>query len=503
MFDFSIVTSWVHELLTSFMPLGLAIFIECVIVGLCILLMYVVVAILMIFMERKVCAAFQCRLGPMRVGPWGTLQVFADVFKMLTKEIITIRRSDKFLYNLAPYIVILASVLAFSCLPFNKGMEILDFNVGVFFMMAASSIGIVGILLAGWSSNNKYSLIGAMRSGAQMISYELSIGLSILTIIVLTDTMQFSEIVARQADGWFIFKGHIPAMIAFVIYLIAGNAEVNRGPFDLPEAESELTAGYRVFGYAFRSVLRGRIRQSVHHRGCSLHDLPRRLDAVAHLRLGGFQYRHGLHSGLRLVLRQDALRHLAADVDQMDLPAPARGPDSDAGVEIPGTDRAGQSAADGRHRRIQTAFLSMANYIQGLFHGIRTLLTGLKVTGKEFVTPKITEQYPENRATLKMNERFCGTLTMPHDAEGKNKCVACGLCQAACPNGTIKITTETVTDEETGKPRRRLVKYEYDLGACMFCHLCVNACPHDAIRFDTAFEHAVYTRDKLVKTLNK
>lgn len=226
------------------MPLGLAIFIECVIVGLCILLMYVVVAILMIFMERKVCAAFQCRLGPMRVGPWGTLQVFADVFKMLTKEIITIRRSDKFLYNLAPYIVILASVLAFSCLPFNKGMEILDFNVGVFFMMAASSIGIVGILLAGWSSNNKYSLIGAMRSGAQMISYELSIGLSILTMVMLAGTMSLSGIVEAQAGGWFIFTGHIPAIIAFLIYIIAGTAETNRGPFDLPEAESELTAGY-------------------------------------------------------------------------------------------------------------------------------------------------------------------------------------------------------------------------------------------------------------------
>ena len=244
MFDFSIVTSWIHGLLTSLMPLGLAVFLECVIVGVCLLLMYTVIAILMIFMERKVCAAFQCRLGPMRVGPWGTVQVICDVFKMLTKEIITIRRSDRFLYNLAPYIVILASVLAFACLPVNKGLEVLDFNVGVFFMMAASSIGVVGILLAGWSSNNKYSLIGAMRSGAQMISYELSIGLSILTIIVLTDTMQFSEIVARQADGWFLFKGHIPALIAFVIYLIAGNAEVNRGPFDLPEAESELTAGY-------------------------------------------------------------------------------------------------------------------------------------------------------------------------------------------------------------------------------------------------------------------
>ena len=244
MFDFGVVTSWIHTQLTSVMPEGLAVFLECVVIGVCLLLLYVVIAIIMIYMERKVCAAFQCRLGPQRVGTWGTVQVICDVFKMLTKEIIIIRHSDKFLYNLAPYIVILASVMAFACIPINKGMEILDFNVGILFFMAASSIGVVGILLAGWSSNNKFSLIGAMRSGAQMISYELSIGLSILTIVVLTDTMQFSEIVMRQADGWFIFKGHIPALIAFVIYLIAGNAEVNRGPFDLPEAESELTAGY-------------------------------------------------------------------------------------------------------------------------------------------------------------------------------------------------------------------------------------------------------------------
>ena len=244
MFDFSIVTQWIHQLLTSFLPEDVAVFIECLAIGVCILLTYAIIAIIMIFMERKVCAAFQCRLGPMRVGPWGTIQVFADVFKMLIKEIIAIRHSDRLLYNLAPYIVISASIMAFSCLPFSKGMEVLNFNVGIFFLTAASSIGVVGILLAGWSSNNKYSLIGAMRSGAQMISYELSMGLSLLTIIVLTDTMQLSEIVERQADGWFIFKGHIPAFIAFVIYLIAGNAEVNRGPFDLPEAESELTAGY-------------------------------------------------------------------------------------------------------------------------------------------------------------------------------------------------------------------------------------------------------------------
>ncbi|BEG97814.1 NADH-quinone oxidoreductase subunit NuoH [Bacteroides sedimenti] len=244
MFDFSIVTSWIHGLLTGFMPEGLAIFLECVVVGVCIMLMYAILAIILIYMERKVCAFFQCRLGPNRVGKYGLLQVFADVFKMLIKEIITLKFSDRLLYSLAPYLVILASILSFACLPINKGMEVIDFNIGVFFLMAASSIGVVGILLAGWSSNSKFTLIGAMRSGAQIISYELSIGLSILTMVVLTGTMSFSEIVANQADGWNIFKGHIPALIAFIIYLIAGNAETNRGPFDLPEAESELTAGY-------------------------------------------------------------------------------------------------------------------------------------------------------------------------------------------------------------------------------------------------------------------
>ena len=244
MFDFSIVTSWIHQTLTSLMPEGLAVFIECVAIGICILLMYAVLAVILIYMERKVCAFFQCRLGPNRVGKWGSIQVFADVIKMLIKEIIELKHADKFLYELAPFMVIIASVMAFSCIPINKGMEILDFNVGVFFLLAASSIGVVGTLLAGWGSNNKFSLIGAMRSGAQIISYELSVGLSILTMVVLTGSMQFSEIVANQADGWFIFKGHIPALIAFVIYLIAGNAETNRGPFDLPEAESELTAGY-------------------------------------------------------------------------------------------------------------------------------------------------------------------------------------------------------------------------------------------------------------------
>ena len=242
------------------MPEWAAILTESILVALVIITLYAVFAIILIYMERKICAFFQCRLGPMRVGKWGLLQLFADVFKMLTKEIISMRQSDRFLHNLAPFLVVIASMLTFACLPWNKGAHILDFNVGVFFMLAASSIGVVGILLAGWSSNNKYSLIGAMRSGAQIISYELSIGLTMLTMMALTGTLQISEIVEQQyAEGWNIVRGHVPAVIAFLIYLIAGNAECNRGPFDLPESESELTAGYHTeysgmhFGFYYLS----------------------------------------------------------------------------------------------------------------------------------------------------------------------------------------------------------------------------------------------------------
>lgn len=143
------------------------------------------------------------------------------------------------------------------------------------------------------------------------------------------------------------------------------------------------------------------------------------------------------------------------------------------------------------------------SYLRGLMHGIGTLLTGMKVTGREFFTKKVTEPYPENRDTLQISPRFRGRLVMPTDAEGKHKCIACGLCQMVCPNDTIHITSESVTDESTGKKKKVLVKYEYDLGACMFCQLCVNACPHHAIEFSNEFENAVFNRTKLIMDLNK
>ena len=244
-FDFSQVTTWFHELLTQ------------VLVGSVILGAYSVIAMILIFMERKVCAYFQCRIGPERVGFWGLLQVFADVLKMLIKEIFFVDKADKLLYIVAPFLVIIGSVGAFSFLPWNRGAHILDFNVGIFLLTAISSIGVVGIFLAGWGSNNKYSVVSAMRAAVQMISYEMSLCLCLITAVILTGTMQVSGIVESQAGpwGWLIVQGHVPALIAFLIFLIAGNAEANRGPFDMAEAESELTAGhhteYSGMGFGF------------------------------------------------------------------------------------------------------------------------------------------------------------------------------------------------------------------------------------------------------------
>ncbi len=201
---------------------------------------------LMLFLtwvERKVVARIQNRLGPNRVGPWGLMQIFADMIKMLTKEDIVPANGDRWVHTLAPILTLVPVILVLAVIPWGRGMAPADLNIGVLYVIAVSSLGTVGIFMAGWGSNNKFALIGGFRAIAQILSYEIPQALAIATVILLVGSLSLVKIVEAQANLWFILA--IPVgPIAFVIYMISAIAEVNRTPFDLPEGESEIVAGH-------------------------------------------------------------------------------------------------------------------------------------------------------------------------------------------------------------------------------------------------------------------
>ncbi|OIP92780.1 MAG: NADH-quinone oxidoreductase subunit NuoH [Syntrophobacterales bacterium CG_4_8_14_3_um_filter_58_8] len=211
------------------------------VVGLVGVLVFVVLnALILTWAERKVAGHMQRRIGPKEVGPYGLIQPIADALKLLGKEILTPREVDKPLYYLAPMIIFVPVLVSFVVIPFDASLQVMDINVGILVILAFSSLSVFSILMAGWGSNNKYALIGAIRSIAQNIAYEIPLLLALLPIIMMTNSFSLKSIVEAQHGLWFV----VYQPFAFLIYFIAGVAETNRTPFDLPEAESELVAGY-------------------------------------------------------------------------------------------------------------------------------------------------------------------------------------------------------------------------------------------------------------------
>ncbi len=205
-----------------------------------VLIVVLTVGGMLIWLERRLLGLWQDRYGPNRVGPFGLLQVLADMIKVFTKEDWIPPFADKAVFIIAPAVIVVVVLMSFTIIPFAPGVEIVDLNIGLLFFLAMSSLGVYSVALAGWASDSKYSLLGGLRASAQMLSYEVFMGLSLMGVVMIAGSFNLREIVEAQRGLWFV----VPQFAGFVVFFIAGIAETHRLPFDLPEAESELVAGY-------------------------------------------------------------------------------------------------------------------------------------------------------------------------------------------------------------------------------------------------------------------
>jgi len=481
---------WLANYIPSWLAYLIPLFVAFVVLTVFILLMVMV----FIYLERRGVGRFQIRRGPNRAGPFGILQPVADTIKVLIKEDIVPTSADRWVHLLAPIVVFVPALVIFAVIPFAPTAIVADLNIGILYIVAISSLGVIGIFMAGWGSGNKYAAVSAMRSVAQMVSYEIPLVLSIAGVLIIAGSLSMRAIVEAQNVPFFLLQP-----LGFLIFFLAATAEIQRSPFDLAEAESEIVAGYNIEYSGIKFALFYLAEYTHAFAVCAI---------VTALFLGGwngpglpsaiwFMIRVLLVFGVLLWLRSTLPRFR---VDQL-MAFAWKGLFPLAVINLFIT--AGEMIAFPEFPRwLLFVNIPIAAILIVLWSGFfrpageavsferygRGVGKGLALTFRHLFRPPITVQYPEERLTPA--PRFRGNMLV-WDEEA---CIACRACARACPVSIIDI--------ETKKAEKGLTveKLEIDFGRCLFCGLCVEACPKEALFMSRDYELASYKRGQLVVT---